>query len=70
MMTEKKKGEKFLLYVPKGKEKEFELYKKVVRELGLTVNERIWSMIDSDMQTVITVIESIMKKEKKKENEQ
>jgi hypothetical protein len=69
-MTQKRKGDKFLLYIPKGKEKEFELYKKVVRELGLTVNERIWSMIDSDMQTVITVIESIMKKEKKKENEQ
>lgn len=68
-MTEKQKRDKFLLYIPKGKEKEFELYKKVVRELGLTVNERIWSMIDSDMQTVIMVIESIIKKEKKEQNE-
>jgi hypothetical protein len=67
-MTEKRKAVKFLLYIPKGKEKEFELYKKVVRELGFSANERIWAMIDSDMQTVITVIESVMKKEKK-ENE-
>lgn len=68
-MTEKRKADKFLLYIPKGKEKEFELYKRIVRELGFSVNERIWVMIDSDMQTVITVVESIMKKEKK-ENEQ
>jgi hypothetical protein len=66
----KEKQTVFPLYIPKGKEKEFELYKKVVRELGLTVNARIWSMVQSDMETVIAVIESIMKKEKKKENEQ
>jgi len=65
-MTEKKNADKFLLYVPKGKEKEFELYKKVVRELGLTVNERIWSMIDSDMEIVMTVIKTMTKV---KENE-
>ncbi|MCJ7630835.1 hypothetical protein MUP77_00305 [Candidatus Bathyarchaeota archaeon] len=69
-MTEKEKQDRFLLYIPKGKEKEFELYKKVVRKLGLTVNERVFSMIQSDMETVMIVIESIMKKEKKKENEQ
>jgi hypothetical protein len=62
-MTQKTKGDKFLLYIPKGKEKEFELYKKIIRELGLTVNERIFSMISSDMETVIMVIDNIMKKE-------
>jgi hypothetical protein len=68
-MTEKEKQDRFLLYIPKGKEKEFVLYKKVVRELGLTVNERIWSMISSDMESMIMIIENIMTKEKK-ENEQ
>lgn len=64
-MTEKTKALKFLLYIPKGKEKEFELYKKIVRKLGITVNERIWSMISTDMETVMMVIENIMTKEKK-----
>jgi hypothetical protein len=60
-MTQKKNADKFLLYIPKGKEKEFELYKKVVRELGLTVNERIWSMISSDMEIVMNVISTMTK---------
>jgi hypothetical protein len=62
-MTQKKNATKFLIYVPKGREREFELYKKIVREMGLTVNERIWSMIFSDLETVMMLIENIMKKE-------
>lgn len=68
-MTEKTKRLRFLLYIPKGREKEFELYKKIVHEMGLTVNERIWYMIDSDMNVVISVINVIKEKEEKK-NEQ
>lgn len=64
-MTRKTKAKTFLLYIPNGKEREFELYKKVVKEMGLSVNERIFSMISSDMETVIMVIESILQKEKK-----
>lgn len=67
IMTEKTKRLRFLLYIPKGREKEFELYKKIVHEMGLTVNDRIWSgLIEPDMEIVISVINVIKDKGEKK----
>lgn len=67
-MTEKRKEERFLIYVPKGKESEFRLYKKVLHEMGLTVNDRIFKMINDDMQIIISVVSTI-KEKGDKENE-
>jgi len=64
---QKKKAVKFLLYVPREKEKEFELYKKLVKELGFTTSDRIFSMISIDLNFIISVIEKYDRKGDEKE---
>jgi hypothetical protein len=58
-MTEKRNADKFLLYVPKGQEEKFRLYKKIAKELGKSVNDRIWMLIEEDEQKLFTILKTL-----------
>jgi len=63
-MTEKTKGDRFLLVVPKGQEERFRLYKKIAKELGKSVNERIWQLIEEDEEKLFSILKTLEKEVK------
>lgn len=66
-MAEKEKALRFLIYVPKGKEKEFRFYKQLLKEMGIkSINHRVWMMIQNDIEICLSVCETIKEKETKK----
>ncbi len=68
-MTEKTKQDRFLLYIPKGQKEKFRLYKKIAKELGKSVNDRIWMLIEEDEEKLFSILKTLKTEVKKDESE-
>lgn len=55
----KEKQMVFPLYVPKGQEEKFQLYKKLTKELGQSVNGRIWMLIFQDEEKLFSILKTL-----------
>jgi hypothetical protein len=69
IMTEKEKQDRFLLYIPKGQEERFRLYKKIAKELGKSVNDRIWMLIEEDEEKLFSILKTLKEEVKTDESE-
>jgi hypothetical protein len=68
-MSEERRKEKyriFELYVPDSKKESFELYKKVVKILGLSLSKRIMELVEEDETILFKVLEEVKEREENK----
>lgn len=59
-MTQRKPV-RFIFTIPQGKEDKWRLYRKILSEFNLEPTERIWGMVESDIDKFMEVAELVIK---------
>jgi hypothetical protein len=63
----KDKSKKFIFTVPREKEGEWLFYRKILAEFNIQATERIWDLIEQDIDHFIEIAKLTLEGEKKNE---